>query len=222
MAFESWQITSIPAGPLRVLSPWPERAVRQVFRACRFASLSRIALRRESGSVGIRALAGVGGLAQRLSRAAFAITSACLLVASPACVSPDPLARAWQHSLERGAAMGGAGLLLLLRLAVFLEVACIACGLSLRRTNKLPDGNREALQWVIAATSFMLALLLPLSALPIYGESRGFVALCSLLAVAVLPYVLSGLLVRRAGPRQVLAAMLYLGIVVLLASQLLG
>jgi hypothetical protein len=136
-------------------------------------------------------------------------------------VGPDPLARAWQQSLERGAAMGDGGLFLLLRLAVFLEVASIACGLSLRRTNKLPDGNREALQWVIAAASFMLALLLPLSALPIYGESRGFVALCSLLAVAVLPYILSGLLVRRAGRRKLLAGSLYLGIVILFVSQLL-
>jgi hypothetical protein len=106
--------------------------------------------------------------------------------------------------------------------AAALEFETILCALIFKshRAN-LSAGSLMAINWSIFLLGWLLVSALPLQSLPVSPAHRGWILAVSLLAIAILPNRLAGLLVPKEIWRRNVAVSLYLLLALLLAIQLL-
>jgi hypothetical protein len=109
------------------------------------------------------------------------------------------------------------------RIAAALEIATIGSALVFRAQRaRLAHGAVAALNWIIFVMAWLVAAAIPLDSIHLTEGSKAFILTVSLLAAAILPARISGLLAYIEHTRRIVQAALYLLVAALLIHQLFG
>jgi hypothetical protein len=132
----------------------------------------------------------------------------------------DILLRFFNCFLEQANVVETSTLWCLVRISGILILATIVCRAILAHAKqRMPHGSIMVLQWLSFAAVIYLIAQIDLTHVPLNPSLKGFLLAVSLLALAILPWRLSALLVPRESTRRSVAIGLYFSVILLVLIQ---
>lgn len=133
----------------------------------------------------------------------------------------DIFSRGYQSYLDKVGLLAPLTYWSYLHCALALGLCLGLCALTFRLARpRVSRGVLMLLEWTVCLLGLLTSMELPISRLPLGRAMKGWAFAFSLLAMATLPYALPWFLAPRAGPRRLLAILLYGGIAVIFTAQL--